>query len=206
MNILNLFKRRKEKLAEIYAEPERSEILISGSGGQGIILAGRIFAEAASIYDKKEVVMTQSYGPEARGGASRVEVLISSEPIDYPKVIHADVLLTMTQESLNSYGSSLKPDGLLIVDDTFVKEIPDKFKNVFKASFSSVAVKLLESQLVANVIALGSLAAITKLVSKQALVHALLDEVSKKILVLDRVAVDVGFKLVEDSHFHWGNK
>src|SRR5512135_2280078 len=90
MNILKLFNRRRPSRKEALA-PERFEIALSGSGGQGIVLAGKILAEAASIYDGKEAVMTQSYGPEARGGASKTEVIISSVHIDYPKVIDMNV-------------------------------------------------------------------------------------------------------------------
>ena len=78
----------------------RKEICLSGSGGQGLILAGIILAEAAGIYDGLEVVQTQSYGPEARGGASRSEVIISEEEIDYPKVIKSDILLALTQKKV----------------------------------------------------------------------------------------------------------
>ena len=79
---------------------KRYEIRLAGSGGQGLILAGVILAEAAGIYDGKFVCQTQSYGPEARGGASKAEVVISDEEIDYPKAIRPDVLLAMNQKSL----------------------------------------------------------------------------------------------------------
>lgn len=202
MNILKLFKRHKPLPLET-SRLERSEIVLSGSGGQGMILAGKILAEAASIYDKKEAVMSQSYGPEARGGASKAEIIISSASIDYPKVIHANILLAMTQEALDEYGVLLDSKGLLIVDDTFINKIPTHLNNVFKAPFTSLAIKLLDAPIVANIIALGSIASITNVISREALIYAVLAAVSDKTLVLDRVAVDIGFKIVKDSGFQW---
>jgi len=203
MNILKLFRRHKAKQPKFSPALENYEVVFSGSGGQGIILGGRIFAEAASIYDNKEAIMTQSYGPEARGGASRAEVIISPDKIDYPKVRRANVLLAMTQAALNAYGNMLDENGLLVVDEILVKDVPDRFKNVFKAPFSVLASKLLDNPIVLNIIALGSLAAITKAVSREALIRATLDRVPRKLLVLDRIAVDMGFKAVENSGFKW---
>ena len=91
---------------------QRVEIRLSGSGGQGMILAGVILAEAIGINDGKNVVQTQSYGPEARGGASRSDVVISDTEIDYPKSLRIDVLLCLTQQSYDSYHSLVKPGGL----------------------------------------------------------------------------------------------
>jgi len=89
---------------------ERIEVCLSGAGGQGLILAGIILAEAAGIYEGKEVVQTQSYGPEARGGASRSEVVISEGFIDYPKVTKSDILLVLTQDACDKYISKLSQD------------------------------------------------------------------------------------------------
>lgn len=102
----------------------RYEIRLSGSGGQGLIVAGIILAEAAGIHDGKYVCQTQSYGPEARGGASKAEVVISEEEIDYPKAIKPDVLLAMNQKACDAYFFDMKPDGMLVVDSTFVKQLP----------------------------------------------------------------------------------
>ena len=203
MNILKLFKRSGTSLKKIPSNPDRLEIVISGSGGQGVILAGRILAEAAALYDGKEAVMAQSYGPEARGGASRAEIIISEKKINYPKVMSVDILLAMTQEALDKYGELLVPNGLLMVDETLVKRIPENFKNVFKAPFSVSAIKLLGAPIVTNIVALGALVSVTKAVSRNALIRTVLDLVSKKVLVIDRIAVDAGFKLAQESGFQW---
>jgi 2-oxoglutarate ferredoxin oxidoreductase subunit gamma len=102
----------------------RYEIRLSGSGGQGIILSGIILAEALGLYEGKFVAQTQSYGPEARGGASKAEVIASDEEIDYPKAIKLDLLLAMNQKSCDEYYRDLKEDGTLIVDSTFVNQVP----------------------------------------------------------------------------------
>ncbi len=204
MNILKLLKIRKKskELASTYVF-SRLEVTLSGSGGQGMILAGKILAEAAAIFDGKEAVMTQSYGPEARGGASKAEIIISDGKIDYPKSMRVNVLLVMTQEAMDKYGKLLDPNGLLVVDETFVKDIPSNIKNVFKSPFSKMAMKILDATIVANVIALGAVVALTKAVSRESLIKSVLRRVPKKVVVLDRMAVDAGYKIVDDSGFKW---
>ncbi len=103
---------------------DRFEIRLSGSGGQGVITAAVVLAEAVAIYEQMHVCQTQSYGPEARGGKSKAEVVISSNPIDYPKVIKMDIFLAMNQASCDAYFYDFKPNGLLIVDSTLVDQVP----------------------------------------------------------------------------------
>src|ERR1035437_4658030 len=99
----------------------RYELRFSGAGGQGLITAGIIMAKAASIYEGKQAVQSQSYGPEARGGASKAEGIISDEAIDYPKVTQCDELLAMTQVACDKYSHDLKEGGVLLVDSDLVK-------------------------------------------------------------------------------------
>jgi 2-oxoglutarate ferredoxin oxidoreductase subunit gamma len=103
---------------------DRSEIRLAGEGGQGMILAGIILAEAAAIFDGKNTAQTQSYGPEARGGASKAEVIIAVGEIDHPEVISADVLVAMSQEACDKYAGNLKKTGFLIVDEEKVGRVP----------------------------------------------------------------------------------
>ena len=103
---------------------QRYELRFSGAGGQGLITAGIILAEAASIIEGKSAVQSQSYGPEARGGASKSEVIISDGPIDYPKATIVDACLAMTQEAADKYANGIKPGGLLLLDADFVKNEP----------------------------------------------------------------------------------
>ena len=98
-----------------------TRIVFSGSGGQGVITAAILLGEAASIHEGLRAVQTQSYGPEARGGATRADVVISDEPIHYPKVLHPHILVTLTQEAYNKYAKIIRPGGILISDPNFVE-------------------------------------------------------------------------------------
>jgi 2-oxoglutarate ferredoxin oxidoreductase subunit gamma len=169
---------------------ERYEIRLSGSGGQGLIVAGIILAESAGVYDGKFVCQTQSYGPEARGGASKAEVVISGEAIDYPKAIKPDLLLAMNQKACDVYFFDLKPTGLLIVDSTLVKQVPTS--KAVEIPFTQIAREELKNEMVANVIALGSLAALTGVVSLKSLETAVLARVPAGTEDLNKKALEAG--------------
>jgi 2-oxoglutarate ferredoxin oxidoreductase subunit gamma len=168
---------------------ERLEIRLAGSGGQGLILAGIILAEAAGVYDGKFVCQTQSYGPEARGGASKAEVVISDAPIDYPKAIQPDVLLALNQKSLEAFSADLKPGGLLLVDADLVKEAPAS--RVLALPFTRIA-RDLGRTMAANIVALGALAQLTGAVSLESLTAAVLARVPKGTEDLNRQALAAG--------------
>jgi 2-oxoglutarate ferredoxin oxidoreductase subunit gamma len=169
----------------------RYEIRLAGSGGQGLILAGIILAEAAGVYDGKFVCQTQSYGPEARGGASKAEVVISNAAIDYPKAIQPDVLLAMNQKSLDVFLSDLKPGGLLLVDADLVREYPAS--RAVAVPFTRIA-RDLGRAMAANIVALGALAQLTGAVSLQSLSAAVLARVPKGTEELNRQALDAGIQ------------
>jgi len=174
--------------------PKRYEIRLAGAGGQGVILAGIILAEAAGLYDGKFVAQTQSYGPEARGGASQSEVVISSDEIDYPKAVQPNVLLALNQKSLDTYGLDLKPGGLLLVDATFVREIqeiPDH-QRVVAIPFTELARSVTGKTMAANIVALGALAVLTKAVSLKGLKAAVLARVPPATAEMNQKALDAG--------------
>jgi 2-oxoglutarate ferredoxin oxidoreductase subunit gamma len=175
--------------------PSRYEIRLAGSGGQGLILAGIILAEAAGVYDGKFVCQTQSYGPEARGGASKAEVVISDDEIDYPKAIQPDVLLAMNQKSLDTYIGDLKPGGALLVDADLVKEVP--LSQVVALPFTRIAREDLGKTMVANIVALGALAQFTGAVSLKSLEVAVLARVPKGTEDLNRRALAAGIAAVQ---------
>ncbi len=137
-----------------------------------MILAGIILAEAAGVYGGKFVCQTQSYGPEARGGASKAEVVISDEEIDYPQVINPDLLLCMNQRSLEAYIFDLKADGLLVVDSTFVHDIPTT--RAIAIPFTRMAREEVGVEQTANIVALGALAVLSGAVSLESLKTAVL--------------------------------
>lgn len=157
----------------------RYEVRLSGEGGQGLMLAGKILAEAAAIYDDLNATQSQSYGPEARGGASRSEVIISDDDIDYPKAVEIDLFLALTQESVDRYINDLKPEALLVVDQNNVKTIPKGSFKVVKAPIIDLARQELGRSIVANIVALGIIAGLTDVVSTDALEHAIRARVPK---------------------------
>jgi 2-oxoglutarate ferredoxin oxidoreductase subunit gamma len=179
----------------------RYEIRLSGSGGQGLILMGIILAEAIGIYDGKYVAQTQSYGPEARGGSSKSEVIVSNEEIDYPKVMSLDLLLAMNQRSCDEFYPDLKPEGLLIVDSTFVTQVPTP--KAFQIPFTRIAREKLKREVVANIIALGALSQLTPVVSRKAIESAVLARVPRGTEKLNRDALRAGINAAKRAKEAW---
>lgn len=155
---------------------KRIEVILSGSGGQGLILAGIVLAEAALLAGWR-AVQTQSYGPEARGGASKSEVIISDEEIEYPRVERADVLLAMNQESCAKYISAVKESGLVIVDSTYVSRLPATPARIVSLPVTKTARERLRKTAVANMAALGALIAFLKEIPPSLAVQALTERV-----------------------------
>jgi 2-oxoglutarate ferredoxin oxidoreductase subunit gamma len=179
----------------------RYEIRLSGSGGQGLILMGIILAEAMGIYDGKQVAQTQSYGPEARGGSSKSEVIISDEEIDYPKIMSLDLLLAMNQKACDEFYPDLKPEGLLIVDSTFVIQLPTP--KAFQIPFTRIAREKFKKEVVANIIALGALSQLTPIVSLKAVASAVLARVPKGTEKLNRDALKAGMAAAKRAKKEW---
>jgi len=168
----------------------RYEIRLGGSGGQGIILSGIILAEALGLYGGKFVAQTQSYGPEARGGASKAEVIASDEEIDYPKAIKLDLLLAMNQKSCDEYYRDLKEDGVLIVDSTFVNQVPTS--KAIQIPFTKIAKEKFRKEIVANIISLGAITEFMDIISPKAMEAAVLARVPKGTEKLNRDALTAG--------------
>jgi 2-oxoglutarate ferredoxin oxidoreductase subunit gamma len=162
-----------------------------------LILVGIILAEAAGIHDGFEVVQTQSYGPEARGGASRSEVIISKEKIDYPKVIKSDILLTLTQEACDKYVKNLSEEGMLLIDSTNVLQKPDFSGKIYQYPITEEAIKVLGNQLVTNIISLGIIVKLTKIVSEEAMNKALLSRIPVRVKNLNMRALKRGLQIGE---------
>ena len=169
---------------------DRLEIRLAGMGGQGMILAGVLLADAA-IRDGKNAVQTQSYGPEARGGASRSEVILSDREIDYPEVIQADVVLCMSQQACDRYAHDLKRSGLLIVDSGHVQRMPTTL--AVRADLTAWAVEATGREITANVLALGFLVGLTDIVSREALQETVLARAPAGTQELNLKALERGF-------------
>ena len=171
---------------------DRYEIRFSGSGGQGIITAAMIMAVGAGAYDNKYVCQSQSSGPEARGGKSKAEVVLSENPIDYPKALHVDLLLAMNQTACDAYFFDLKPDGLLVVDSGLVQQLPTS--RSVSIPFTQIAIEQIGKELVANMVALGAVGYLCGQVSLDGLKHVLLSRVPKGTEQLNAEALDAGIE------------
>lgn len=176
----------------------KTEVRIAGFGGQGVVLAGVLLGRAAVLYDQKQVVQTQSYGAESRGGAARSEVIIADEPIIYPKVLNPDILVTMSQAALDKYGKDLKKGGTLIIDQDLVQTLPegDDFK-VYRSPFSEIASKEIGKTLVANMVMLGFVTSVTGIVSRDALRESVRTGVPKGTEEINLKAIEMGITLGE---------
>lgn len=170
---------------------ERTEIRIAGTGGQGVILAGILLADAA-VRDGKRAVQTQSYGPEARGGASRAEVIISDTEIYYPKVLEPDILLCMSQEACDRYSGQLRKNGLLILDSTHVHRAP--LIRAVRVPMTTIAREVTGREVTANIVALGVLVGLTGVVSREALEAAIRSRVPPGTEALNLRALEAGLK------------
>ena len=172
----------------------KEQVLFTGTGGQGLILAAIMLAESA-VLAGRNVVQSQSYGPEARGGASKAEVIISDEGIHYPKVQNPDLVLAMSQEAYKKYGLKLDEEAILIVDDTYVLEYKVRSKNFYAMPISRLTRQQLGSEQSANVVALGAVAAIGKFVSLEEVRQAVLNRAPKGTGERNLKALELGWQL-----------
>ncbi|MGQ9530016.1 MAG: 2-oxoacid:acceptor oxidoreductase family protein [Candidatus Bathycorpusculaceae bacterium] len=175
--------------------PKRIEIIIGGSGGQGVVLAGQILGKAVA-YEGKMVLQTQSYGAEARGSLARSEVIISEAKIGFPAVRKCDILVAMNQESLIAYLSHLKDDGLLIVDSTNVQNIPQISVKSYKVPITETCKKMFGETTYANMMMLGVLTKLINLVSGENMKKAIEETVPAKTLNANIKAFEKGQELI----------
>lgn len=179
-------------------EPTLTQIRIAGYGGQGVVLAGMLLGRAASLYDGKEAVFMQSYGPEARGGASSADVIISDAPVDYPLVTQPDVLMALFQEAYVRYRPGLKPGGTLILESDLVKVAPDETDH-FAVPATRIAEEL-GKKIVMNVVALGYLVGRTGVVGIESIEKALRATVKPALVDLNLKALNAGYeRAVKDA-------
>jgi 2-oxoglutarate ferredoxin oxidoreductase subunit gamma len=175
----------------------RYEIRLGGSGGQGLILAGVILGEAASILDGKNAVQTQSYGPEARGGMSKSDVIISDAEIDYPKAFKTDLLLALTQASFNGYIKDVKEGGLVIYDSDLVREARPGNYRLAGLPIISTATKGIGKSMVANIVSLGAIVELTGVVSRESVEKSLISRAPRGTEEINRRALQAGYELAK---------
>ncbi len=172
----------------------RQEIMLTGAGGQGLILAAIILAEAA-VNDNKNVVQTQSYGPEARGGASMSGVIIDVDTIEYPKVTAPSVLLCMNEASFKKYLPKVAPGALVIVDSTFVQGPYPEEHNIRSFPITRLARDKIGREVVANMLALGVVNAAAGLVDREILKACILSRAPKGSGEINQQAYELGYQL-----------
>jgi 2-oxoglutarate ferredoxin oxidoreductase subunit gamma len=170
-------------------------MVFSGSGGQGVITASIILAEAAVLYEDLNAVQSQSYGAEARGGATRSDVIISDSTIDYPKVIQPNVLICLTQEAYNKFYQIIRPGGLLVTDTRYVKtqkKVDAQQKEI--PLFQNVMDKI-GKPIVLNICMLGAVIELVNLINPAAIMRVLENRIPLDFLELNRRALDLGLAL-----------
>jgi 2-oxoglutarate ferredoxin oxidoreductase subunit gamma len=170
------------------------EIRVAGFGGQGVILAGMVIGRAATIYDNKHVTLTQSFGPEARGSACSVQLILSPEPILYPYLNQADLLVAMSQEAYTRFIPTLKPGGWLLYEEDLV-ELDERAQGM--QAFGIPATRFAEElgrRLVLNMVLVGFLTGVTEIVSPEAARKSVADSVPKGTIELNTAAFDKGLE------------
>ncbi len=173
----------------------RNEIMFAGFGGQGIVKAALLLAQAAGLYEGKQVAQTQSYGPEARGGACISEVVLSSDEIGYIKTRELDALVVMSQPALDQYLKRVLPGRTKVIyDNTLVANIPPDFKYAIGVGATHMSEKEFGRSLFANIIMLGALAGVTGMVTLDALSRTLEGNVPPKTVEINRKALVLGYE------------
>jgi len=176
---------------------DRYNIRVSGFGGQGIVLSGYIIGKAASLYDGKNSAFTQSYGPEARGGACSATVVIEKEKIGYPLVRAADFLIVLSKEAYEKYADMVTPEALTFVDSDLVKEASFDNKKVFAIPATRFAEDM-GKKIVANIIMLGFFCGITDIISKDAMMESIKTSVKKEFIELNKKAFRTGCQYADE--------
>jgi len=170
-----------------------SEIRIAGFGGQGVILAASVIGKAAAIFEGGFATMTQSFGPEARGGSSSAQVILSSDPILYPYVSRPDILVVMSQEAYTRFAPQLKPGGILITEQDLVRidRVPENMR-VYGVPATRLAEEL-GRKVVLNIVMVGFFGAVTNLLDRESLREAVEESVPPAMAKLNLDAFDKGF-------------
>jgi 2-oxoglutarate ferredoxin oxidoreductase subunit gamma len=170
----------------------RQEIRFAGFGGQGIILSGYITGKAAAVYDEKQAILTQSYGPEARGGACSAQLVVDTEDIDYPLVTQPTITFIMSQEAFDKFAKDSKPGSTFIIDEDLVKASVEG-ENVYRVPMTRLAEEM-GRRIVANIVMLGAFSAVTGLISKDAMLESVRTSVPAKTIDLNVKAFEAGYE------------
>ena len=171
------------------------KLIFSGSGGQGVITAAIVLAEAAVLHENLHAIQTQSYGPEARGGATRSDVIISKSPINYPKVANPNFLVCLTQESYDKFSPLVVPGGTTLVDSRFVT--PRRAADAKQKSYSmfDTVMENFNNPIVHNICMLGVVLQLTKIVKPESLMKVFEARMPPKFIDMNKKALQLGLEL-----------
>ena len=175
----------------------RTRLVFSGSGGQGVITAAIILAEAAVIYEGMNATQSQSYGAAARGGATRSDIIISEDVIHFPEVVQPNILVCLTQEAYNLYSTIVRPGGTLLTDSRFVSTSKITDARQTELPIYDTVMEKIGKPIVFNICVLGALIGITELLRPQSVLNAIGDRVPKDFLQMNKTAFDLGIELAE---------
>ena len=176
----------------------RKEVKLAGFGGQGIILMSVMLANASGYYDEKEIAQTQSYGPEARGGACQAAVVISDKEIDYTKCINPDIFVAMSQMALDKYIGEIDPEtATVFIDNTLVKTVPDGIKTLYRIPATELATEKCGNRMCANTLMLAAMVKISELVTIEALESTISGHLPKKFQEVNHKALNVAVEYCE---------
>ncbi len=176
---------------------ERCRMVFSGSGGQGVITATIILAEAAVLYENLNAVQSQAYGPEARGGATRADVIISDSKINFPKVFQPNVLICLTQQAYSKFSPIIRPGGMLITDTRFVETQTKVDAQQKELPMYQTVMDKIGKPIVFNICMLGVVITLTKFVKPASIMKVLETRIPSGFLKMNRKALDVGMKLAK---------
>lgn len=177
---------------------QRCRMVFSGSGGQGVITAAIILAEAAVLHENLTAVQSQSYGPEARGGATRTDIIISDSEIHFPKVFQPNVLVCLTQMAYNKFSSIIRPGGLLITDTRYVKAERKVDARQKEIPMYQTVMENIGKPIVFNICMLGAVIKLTGLVKPESIIKALEKRIPTGFLEMNQKALDLGMALAQD--------
>ncbi len=174
----------------------QKDLTLAGVGGQGSILAGVILGSAAVTYDGKYAVQTQAYSAELRGGFAAAWVIVSDQPILFPRVTRPDILVAQAPDSIDRFAAGLQPDGVLVFDSDLIQNIPGHISQAYGIQATSLARNQIHDLIVTNMIMLGALCQVTQVVSRKALEAAISASVPGGKVKMNLDAFDLGCQMV----------
>ncbi len=179
----------------------RVRMVFSGSGGQGVITAAIIFAEAAVIHEGLNATQSQSYGAAARGGSTRSDIIISEKEINFPEVVQPNVLVCLTQDSYNSYAPIIRPGGILLTDSRYVETTRKVDAKQIEIAMYDNVMEEIGKPVVFNICMLGTLVSITEVIKPKSVLAAVVTKVPRDYIKLNTSAFELGMELGAD--FSW---